>query len=216
MTGASGHALRAAVVETVRELERRGLNHNTAGNVSVRHGANLLVTPSGIAGDRLAASDVVELSSLGEPLPGQRVPTSEWRLHVAIYAARPEASAIVHTHSVEATAAACVGLSLPALHYVVAKVGGSSVPCAPYATYGSTELAEHVVSTLGATGMACLMANHGMVALGADLGAALALAHDVEWLAALHRRARQLGAPIVLPPEEIERVALQFRTYGQP
>ena len=81
---------------------------------------------------------------------------------------------------------------------------------------GSTELAEHVVSTLGATGMACLMANHGMVALGADLGAALALAHDVEWLAALHRRARQLGAPIVLPPEEIERVALQFRTYGQP
>lgn len=208
--------LRAAIVDTVIELERRGLNHNTSGNVSVRAGANLLVTPSGVPGDRLTAADVVELSPSGEAFPGQRAPTSEWRLHVAIHAARPDISAIVHTHSIEATAAACVGLPLPAIHYVVARAGGATVPCAPYATYGSVELADHVVATLGVDGMACLMANHGLIALGADLGAALALAHDVEWLAAVHRRALQLRAPVVLPAEEIDRVAERFRTYGQP
>lgn len=213
MTGAE---LRAAVVGVVRELERRGLNHNTAGNVSVRHGEHVLVTPSGVPCDRLMPDDVVELDGAGVPLPGQRVPTSEWRLHVAIHAARPDVSAIVHTHSIEATAAACVGTALPAVHYVVARVGGSTVPCAPYATYGSPELATNVVTTLGERGLACLMANHGMIALGDDLDAALSLAHDVEWLAAVHRRARQLGDPVVLPADEIARVAERFGHYGQP
>ncbi len=207
---------RRDVVRVAAELEDRGLNHNSTGNVSTRCGPNLLVTPSGIAARALVPDDIVELDLDGVQVAGSRRPSSEWRLHAALYAARSDVDAIVHTHSVEATAAACVGAPIPALHYVVARAGGDTVPCAPYATYGSVELAANVVATLGTGVTACLMANHGMVAVARSLDDALALAHDVEWLAALHRRSRQLGAPVVLGPDEIARVAEQFRHYGQP
>ena len=208
--------LRRDVVRVAGELERRGLNHNSAGNVSARSGPNFLITPSGLPASTLAAADVVELDLTGAQVAGSRRPSSEWRLHAALYAAREDVGAIVHTHSVEATAAACVGAAIPAVHYVVARAGGDTIPCAPYATYGSVELAANVVATLGPRGTACLMANHGMVAVDRSLDAALALAHDVEWLAALHRKSRQLGSPVVLGPDEIARVADQFRHYGQP
>ena len=208
--------LRRDVVRVAAELEHRGLNHNSAGNVSARSGSNFLITPSGLPASTLVPDDVVELDLTGAQVAGSRRPSSEWRLHAALYTAREDVGAIVHTHSVEATAAACVGAPIPAVHYVVARAGGDTIPCAPYATYGSVELAANVVASLGARGMACLMANHGMVAVDRSLDAALALAHDVEWLAALHRRARQLGSPVVLGPDEIARVADQFRHYGQP
>ena len=143
------------------------------------------------------------------------MPTSEWRLHVAVLKARPDVAAVVHTHSPEATAAACTGRPLPAVHYVVARTGGSSVPVAPYATYGSEELAVNVIGALG-DGMACLMANHGLLTVGSTLGAAVALAADVEWLAGVWRRASMLGGAVVLSDDEIARVADQFRSYGQP
>jgi L-fuculose-phosphate aldolase len=208
--------LRGEVVRVAAELEHRGLNHNSAGNVSARSGPNFLITPSGLPASTLAPDDIVELDLDGVQVSGSRRPSSEWRLHAALYAAREDVSAIVHTHSVEATAAACVAAPIPAVHYVVARAGGDTIPCAPYATYGSVELAANVVACLGAQGMACLMANHGMVTVGRSLDAALALAHDVEWLAALYRKARQAGAPVVLGPDEIARVADQFRHYGQP
>jgi L-fuculose-phosphate aldolase len=134
---------------------------------------------------------------------------------VAVLAARPDVGAVVHTHSPELTALACLGRPVQAIHYVIARAGGSEVPCAPYATYGSAELAASVVATLGA-GWACLMANHGVLTVGVTLDAAVALAADLEWLAGVHRRAVGMGTPVVLPDDEIARVAVLFETYGQP
>jgi ribulose-5-phosphate 4-epimerase/fuculose-1-phosphate aldolase len=211
----TGPDSRRALVAAARRLESLGLNVGSAGNLSLRVGDGLLVTPSGVPATDLEPADVVSLSASGEAAPGQLVPTTEWRLHVAVMAARPEVFAVVHTHSPEATAAACLRRPLPAVHYVVARVGGPVVPCADYATYGTEELAVNVLAALG-SGAACLMANHGLLTVGASLEAGVALALDVEWLAGVHRRAVALGQPVVLPDDEIERVAERFRIYGQP
>jgi L-fuculose-phosphate aldolase len=206
---------RREVVSTAQRLSAWGLNVGTAGNVGLRADSGLLVTPSGVPAEDLREQDIVALDAVGVPQPGQLAPTSEWRLHVAVLAARPDVVGIVHTHSPEATAAACIARPLPAVHYVVARTGRSTVPCARYATYGSEELAVNVVGALG-DGMACLMANHGLLTVGPTLEAAVALAADVEWLARVWRRASALGDPVVLPDDEIARVAERFRTYGQP
>lgn len=212
-----GVAARAALVRAARRLDELGLNHNSSGNLSVRVGDGLLVTPSGLPADRLGADDMVLLDRDGRPaVPGQRVPTSEWRLHVSLAARRADAAAVVHTHSVEATAAATLGAALPALHYVVARFGTTELRCAPYATYGSARLAAAVTETLADDATACLMANHGAIALAADLDAAVALATDVEWFCAVVRRARAHGEPLVLGDDELDRVAERFGTYGQP
>ena len=129
---------------------------------------------------------------------------------------RRQTRAVVHTHSPEATAAAVIGQAIPAVHYVVARFGGTVLPCASYATYGSAELAGSVAETLGERFSACLMANHGAVAVGADLATAASLATDVEWLCGVWRRAQALGEPVVLDDAEIERVAARLATYGQP
>jgi L-fuculose-phosphate aldolase len=206
---------RRAVVDAMRALERQGLNHGTAGNIGVRVHGGVLVTPSGMVPGQLGAGDIVLLDNQGTPARDQRRPTSEWRIHVDVLAARPEVYAVVHTHSPEATAAACLRQPLPAVHYVVARTGSTTVPCADYATFGTAELSANVLTALG-TGYAALMANHGMVALGADLDAAMALALDVEWLARVRRLAVASGQPVhVLPDDEIARVADLFATYGQ-
>jgi L-fuculose-phosphate aldolase len=210
-------ALRNALLATTREAEVRGLNHNSTGNLSVRCGNRALVTPSGIPAERMTANDMVLVNLDGSlARDGQPQATSELLLHLAVYVARPDVGAIVHTHSPEATAAACNGRTLPALHYVMAKTGDTELQCAPYATYGSAELAEFVADTLGATRHACLMSNHGAIALGKDLDAALALAHDIEWFCGIARRAFAWGNPVALPDDEIARIARLFSTYGQP
>lgn len=208
---------RRALVDAARRLDADGLNVNAAGNLSVRVAGGVLVTPSGIAPDVMVPDDLVLLDADGTPSDGSgRTPTSEWRLHIVLYRRRPDVGAVVHTHSPEATAAATLGTEVPAVHYVVARFGAAALPCAPYATYGSAELAAHVAATLGERGTACLMANHGAIAVAADLPTALALARDVEWFCGVHRRARQLGEPVVLPDDELARVAERFATYGQP
>jgi L-fuculose-phosphate aldolase len=210
-------AARSALVAVVRRLDELGLNHNSSGNASVRVGANLLVTPSGLPADRLTPDDMVLIDGDGAPAHGgQRRPTSEWQLHVEILRRRLDVGAIAHTHSPEATGAATVGEPLPAIHYVAARFGGNALACAPYATYGTAALAALVADTLGAGRSACLMANHGAIALGADLDSAVALALDVEWFCGVVRRARQHGDPVVLTDDEVERVAVLFATYGQP
>jgi L-fuculose-phosphate aldolase len=208
---------RYALVDAARRLDVAGLNHNSAGNLGIRVGDHVLVTPSGIPAAVMQPEHTVLMHLDGTPVYEQvSVPTSEWRLHTGIFRARPEVQAIVHTHSPEATAAAALGADLPAVHYVVARFGGHGLRCAPYATYGTEELAESVAATLGTDGAACLMANHGAVMVGMDLAAAIALALDVEWFCGVHRRARQLGSPQVLSAEEIDRVAQLFSRYGQP
>lgn len=212
---------RYALLDAVRRLDRAGLNVNASGNASVRVGEHLLVTPSGIPATALRPDDMVLVDLEGRPVDDEdqrsgRVPTSEWRIHTALAAGRPDAGAIVHTHAPESTAAAVIGRSVPAVHYVVARFGDDHLACAPYATYGTEELAAHVVATLGEQRTACLMANHGAIVLAADLATAVALALDVEWLCAVHRRAVALGEPVVLPSDEIGRVAERFRRYGLP
>jgi L-fuculose-phosphate aldolase len=206
---------RSALVTVARDLDRDGLNHAATGNLSVRLDDLILVTPSAIPASDLRPEDCVALSSDGSPRDaGGPPPTSEWRLHVELYR-RSSVHAVVHTHSPEATAAAVLGRPVPAVHYVVAKFGGTVLPCSRYATYGSQELAESVASTLGERYTACLMANHGAIAVAADLATAATLVRDVEWVCGVWRRARQLGDPVVLDDIEIDRVAERLATYGQ-
>jgi L-fuculose-phosphate aldolase len=206
---------RSALVAVARDLEREGLNHAATGNLSVRLDDLVLVTPSAIPARDLRPEDCVAISHDGSPRDaGGRLPTSEWRLHVELYR-RSTVHAIVHTHSAEATASAVLGRPVPAVHYVVAKFGGTVLPCARYATYGTQELAESVASTLGERYTACLIANHGAVTVAADLATAATLARDVEWLCGVWRRARQLGNPVVLDDAEVELVAERLGRYGQ-
>ena len=212
MTAADTRALRLAVVATAREMNALGINRGKSGNVSARTREGFLVTPSALPYDRTEPGDVVFVTSDGAP-HGRRRPSSEWRFHRDIYATRADVSAIVHTHSPFATTLACLDRSIPAFHYMVAVAGGSDVRCAPYATFGSDALAQHAVAALDAR-LACLLSHHGMIALGRDVPAALALAVDVEALAEIYCEALQLGEPALLDAEEMARVAERFRGYG--
>jgi L-fuculose-phosphate aldolase len=209
---------RQAIAATCQELSRAGLVVGTAGNVSVREGDLVAVTPSGVLYAELTPELVGVHRLDGTELDGAAVeaplaPTSELPLHLAIYRARPEAGAIVHTHSPAATALSTLVDEVPAVHYYVAMFGGP-VPVAPYATYGTQELARNVVHALHDR-TACLMGNHGAVAIGPDL----ATAHDksvyLEWLCDVYLRAASAGSPRLLPPAEITAVAGKLTGYGQ-
>lgn len=209
-------AARLALLDAARRLDAAGLNVNASGNLSVRVGERVLVTPSGIAPDDMTVGDGVLLTADGVPVDTRgRVPTSEWRLHTEVYRRRPDVGAIVHTHSPEATAAATLARSVPAIHYVVARFGGVDLVCAPYATYGTADLAVAVAVTIGDHRYACLMANHGAIAVATDLPTAVALAFDIEWLCGVHRRAVALGTPVVLDADELAHVAERLASYGQ-
>lgn len=204
--------LRARIVETARALESRGLTRGTSGNVSARVPEGYLVTPSGIPPGDMRPEEIVLLALDAEPAPGTR-PSTEWRVHRDVLARRPEISAIVHAHPPFCTALACAGRSIPAFHYMVAVAGGEDIRCASYATFGSQELSDHVLAALEGR-RACLMANHGMVATGPGLASALALAGEVEALAAQYHRVLQLGPPLLLDAAEMRRVLERFRAYG--
>lgn len=207
-------ALRDRLVATARRMSELGLTPGLSGNASVRTHAGFLITPSAMAYGAMTGDDLVELRADGSGRGGQRTPSSEWQLHRDLFAARPEIEAIVHTHSLYCTSIACLRRPLPAIHYMIALAGTDEIPCADYATYGSAELAHNVLRALGA-GDACLMANHGMVALGRSLDAALRLAAEVETLAGQYWHACSIGTPHVLPADEIARVKARFATHGQ-
>jgi len=173
-----------------------------------------VITPTGMDYDALGPDDVVAVEHAGKQR-GKRKPSSEWPMHLAIYAARMDAQAIVHTHSQAATALACLGRGIPGFHYLVAKAGGVDIRCAPYATFGSPELAAHAVAAL-VERKACLLSNHGAIALGATLADALALAKEVEGLADQYLRALAVGTPRILDDSEMARVVARFAGYGQP
>ena len=210
--------LRAAVIATARAMNSSGINVNKSGNVSVRcqrgPRTGFLLTPTGVPYERLVADDVVFVDDRGEAV-GRCKPSSEWRFHASIYGARNDVEAVVHTHSSHATALACHGLSIPAFHYMVAVAGGTDIRCADYATFGTQALADNALTALEGR-RACLLAHHGVIACGASLDAAFALAVEVENLARTYVAARSLGRPPLLPADEMERVLERFRTYGQP
>ena len=195
-------------------MNATGLSPGKSGNVSTRHDSGMLVTPSGIPYDRLTPDDIVFVALDGTVPAGQRAPSSEWHFHLAIYRARPDAGAVVHAHSLNATALACLRRDIPAFHYMVAVAGGPSIRCADYATFGTEDLARNAVQALDGR-KACLLGNHGQIALGADLDAAFDLAREVEALAAQYRAALQVGNPILLDDAEMARVLEKFKTYGK-
>src|SRR5579863_7648633 len=211
--GASGTDLRTMLIVACRELTRRGLTLGTSGNVSVRYDARrFFVSPSGMDYEVLQADDV-PLMDLDGRWFGRRRPSSEWRFHRDILNSRREVGAIVHTHSPQATALACTGRGIPAFHYMVAVAGGKDIRCAPYHTFGSQELSQAALEALQGR-LACLLANHGVIALGRDLDAALSLAGEVEDLAGKYCAALSLGEVRILGDEDMTRVIEKFRTYG--
>ena len=207
------HGLRQAVVDACRRMNAMGVNQGTVGNVSARVEAGFLVSPTGVPYDKLEAAQIVEMDLAGGYL-GDWLPSSEWRIHAAIYGARPEAGAVVHTHAPHATALSCLRIEVPAFHYMMAVTGGSSLRCADYATYGTPELAAAMLKALeGRT--ACLLANHGVVAFGPTVDKALSVVAEVENLCRQYILARQAGEPVVLDQAEMARVLDIFKGYGR-
>ena len=209
-------ALRREVIETALEMERLGINQGTSGNISARWQDGLLITPSGVPYAELQTQDIVwlplDVSDDAEVFAQSR-PSTEWRFHRDILRSRPEINAVVHTHSNAATALAIHSRGIPAHHYMVAVAGGNSIRCAPYATFGSQALSEHTLTALKDR-TACLLAHHGVIAIGHDLARALWLANEVEVLAQQYLLACQLGIPPVLSDEAINEVIEKFKGYG--
>jgi L-fuculose-phosphate aldolase len=207
-------AARKDVIDVALVMSLSELSPGRSGNVSLRWNDGMLITPSGMAYEDMEPEDVVFVFNDGSVPPGQRKPSSEWHFHLAAYAARPDRNAVVHTHSLNATALACAHKSIPAFHYMVAVAGGADIPLVPYATFGTPELAVHVASGLKERD-ACLMANHGQIAIGATIDDALELAHEVEVLAEQYLKVLLLGTPHIIPAEEIKIVLEKFKAYGQ-
>lgn len=205
-------SLQSHLIETALEMNRCGINQGTSGNLSARVDEGMLVTPSGMAYSSLEPADIVFVDGKAAP-QGRRLPSSEWRIHHDIYAARPDAGAILHAHPTSCTALACMHKPIPAFHYMVAVAGGHDIACAPYATFGTQQLSNHVLKALEGR-KACLMANHGLVCLADDLDKALALAIEVEQLARTYLQCLAVGEPIILDDQEMERVLVKFKTYG--
>jgi L-fuculose-phosphate aldolase len=238
-------ALRREIIETALKMNALGINQGKSGNVSARihlppapgsgaRGAQgrigrsadggagaaggFIITPTGLPYDQVLPADLafMPLAARDEhDFIGPRLPSSEWRFHRDIYAARPEAAAVVHTHGVYATTLACLGRGIPAFHYMVAVAGGIDIRCTPYATFGTQELSDHALVALRDR-KACLLAHHGLIAVGPTLERALALAVEIEALARIYWQVLQIGEPATLPDAEMTRVLEKFKTYGQP
>lgn len=204
--------LRQQLIETALEMNCSGINQGTSGNLSVRFGEGMLITPSGIPYDSLTSADIVYVDGSGN-CDGPRRPSSEWRIHHDIYHSREDAKAIVHAHPAECVALACMHKAIPAFHYMVAVAGGRNIRCANYATFGTQELSNHVLQALQ-NRKACLMANHGMICLESGLDRALSLAIEIEQLAKSYLRCLVVGHPVLLENEEMDRVLEKFKTYG--
>jgi L-fuculose-phosphate aldolase len=195
-----------------RKLAETGLNRGTAGNVSVREGNGFWVTPSGMPVDTMTTEDMVWMDFDGRA-SGSRKPSSEWRFHRDILVSRPEVNAVIHTHSMFATTIACLRRDVPPLHYMIALVGGDSIRCAPYALFGTQALSDVALQALEHRN-ACLLANHGMIALGENLDKALAVAVEVETLCEQYWRTLQVGGPVLLSEQEMKEAIEQFKGYG--
>lgn len=207
---------RAALVEAARTLDAAGYMPQKSGNLSLRTARGFVITPSGLPYAAMTEADLVDCAADGAPLGSGR-PSSEWRLHAAIHRARPDAQVVVHTHSPRATALACARRGIPPIHYMITLSGGGAIPCAAHATFGTEELARACVASLGPALRATLLANHGVVALGATLAGAVALAREVENLAGQYLDLLAAGIePVLLDDAELAEAAAQLKGYGRP
>lgn len=209
--------LREQLLSISQQLVSTGLNHGTSGNVSVRvrNAAGLdgfLITPSGMAVDKMTPTDMVWMDFTGHAT-GTRQPSSEWRFHLDILLNKPQMHAVIHTHSMFATTLSTFRRDIPAFHYMIALAGGDSIRCAPYALFGSQQLSDYAVSAL-LERKACLLANHGMIAVGETLAKAFEVTREVETLCEQYVRALQIGEPHILSQQEMLAVQDQFKDYG--
>lgn len=205
--------LRREIVAAMVAMDEKGLNHGTAGNVSARIEGGMLVTPSGVPAHLLTPDSIVRMNFDGDH-EGTMRPTSEWRMHGSILAARPDVNAIVHCHSRYATTLACAHRTIPPLHYMTAITGGGEIRLAPYEPFGSEELAHAIVETLDGR-LACLMANHGQIAVAPTLDFAMMVATEVEEQAAVYHGTLAIGGAKILSDAQIDDVMQRFAGYGQ-
>lgn len=204
--------LRAALVAANQHLVDSGLNQGAAGNLSVRYADGFLITPSGVTANNLNDKMIVFMQMDGM-FDGGVKPSSEWRFHRDLYQQRQDCQAVVHTHSCYASALSALRRDLPAFHYMVAVAGGDSVRCAPYALFGTQALSDVVLQAMDARS-ACLMANHGLIAIGQTLEKAMYIAQEIELLCHQYLTALQVGEPVVLSDAEMQEVFVQFKGYG--
>lgn len=203
---------RQGIIDACRRMNALGINQGTSGNISVRHGEGVLITPTSTPYETMMPDQIVFMGLDGAHAPEQK-PSSEWRFHLDILRSRNDIHAVVHAHPTYCTILAIMGLEIPPIHYMIAVAGGDNIRCAPYATYGTPELSQHALSALQGR-FACLLGHHGMIAIGASLSKAMWLAVEVETLARQYHGCLQLGEPPLLPKEEIERVRLKMAGYG--
>lgn len=210
---------RKQIVEYGKKMSSAGLSKGTSGNISIYDAETgyMVISPSGIGYFETEPEDVVVMDLEGNIIDGKRKPSSEHGLHTVFYKNRPEARAVVHTHSTYCTTLACLHEPIKAVHYVIGGAGVASVPCAEYATFGTPQLAENVKAALNASPTkAVVLANHGLVTCGPNLAKAFGLAVNMEFVAEMQWRAMCAGKPIVLSDEEMDVVMEAFKGYGQP
>ena len=203
---------RNEILSVLARLEEKNFNHGSSGNISCRDGASILITPTGANAANMTAERVVAMTGAGDVIGGG-IPSSEFHMHVAILRAFPTAQAVVHTHADACVALSCLRKPIPAFHYQVAAFGGDDVRCARYATFGTPELADAAVEALKDRTV-CLLANHGMIAIGKSLEAAFNNTVKLETLARQYLLAMQAGTPVLLPSEEMARVGARYGNYG--
>jgi L-fuculose-phosphate aldolase len=206
--------LRRELVRIAVKLDAQGLNRGTSGNLSARYGEGMLITPSGMGAEGLSEDDIVFVHMDGTAR-GRWQPSSEWLFHRDIYSQRADAGAVVHTHSVAATALACLRRDIPPFHYMIALMGGDNIRCAQYATFGTQALTDNALLALKDR-KACLLSNHGMIAVGKDLDEAFRITVEVETLSEMYLRALQAGEPMLLTEEEFLAAQQRFASYGKP
>lgn len=210
----TNNRLRQEIIAVARQFNSTGLSFGRSGNVSARYARGFLITATGLAYADMKATDIVEMDHRGQSVVGKRNPSSEWRMHSAIYQKRQDINAIVHVHSPYATGVACTRRPLPAFHYMVSVLGGGAIPCAQYATFGTEKLARNVVAALGNL-HACLLANHGQIAVAADLATAFRYAGEVENLARQYCLSLMAGGPVLLDEKEMLVNVEKFKHYGK-
>ena len=206
---------RETIVRFGLKMVESGLTTGTGGNLSIidRNSGTVAVSPSGIEYSALQPRDVVLTDMKGCVIDGEAKPSSELGFHLSLYHRRKDVQAVVHTHSPYAVTMACLGWEIPAVHYLVG-FAGKKVPLAPYATFGTPELAEIVAEYIGNYN-AMLLANHGLVAVGSSMNTAFAAAEEIEFVARIYYQTRSIGHPVILSDEEMDTVLEKFKTYGQ-
>jgi L-fuculose-phosphate aldolase len=200
--------------DAIIKLNTLGLNHGATGNCSIRKEEGFLISPSGISNDSLKSEHIVSMKMDGTLVnPKKLQPSSEWRFHRDIFTSRKDVNAVVHTHSVYASALSVLGAAIPQFHYMIAVTGGKEIPCAQYAMFGTQELSENILKSLGKQ-KACLMSNHGLITVGNDLKEAVDIAEEVEHLSKMYVVANMPRKPHLLSDEEMDDVLKRFQSYG--